>query len=139
LKFDPGGDCRRLVGAMSWSVYLVRCTDGTVYCGIAVDVGARIAAHEAGRGARYTRGRGPLQLLATRRCRDQGTALRIERAVKRLPRPDKLALADAPARFKALVRTVRRSLGERSVALPRGASGGAGDASARSARRPPIK
>jgi putative endonuclease len=94
---------------MTWSVYLARCTDGTVYCGIAVDVAARIAAHDAGRGARYTRGRGPLQLLATRRCRDQGTALRIERAVKRLPRPEKLALAEAPARFRALARSVRRA------------------------------
>jgi putative endonuclease len=94
---------------MAWSVYLARCTDGTLYCGVAVDVGARLAAHDAGRGARYTRGRGPLELLASRRCRDQGTALRIEHAVKRLSRPDKLALAEAPARFRALARAVRRA------------------------------
>jgi putative endonuclease len=94
---------------MTWSVYLARCTDGSLYCGVAVDVAARIAAHDAGRGARYTRGRGPLQLIATRRCRDQGTALRIELAVKRLSRPDKLALVEAPARFRALARSVRRA------------------------------
>src|SRR5215471_15684867 len=76
---------------MGWSVYLARCSDGTLYCGVAVDVPARIAAHDAGAGARYTRGRGPLEVLAVRRCRDKGTALRIEHAVKRLPRGRKLA------------------------------------------------
>ena len=93
---------------MAWSVYLARCTDGTVYCGVAVDVAARIAAHDAGRGARYTRGRGPLQLLATRRCRTQGTALRIEHAVKQLSRSDKLVLIETPARFHSLARAVLR-------------------------------
>src|SRR5215831_6116809 len=83
---------------MRWHVYLARCSDGSLYCGIALDVAARIAAHDAGTGARYTRGRGPLTLLAVRRCRDKGTALRIEHAVKRLPRARKLALREAPAR-----------------------------------------
>ena len=81
---------------MSWSVYLARCADESLYCGIAVDVDARIAAHDAGTGARYTRGRGPLTVLAVRRCRDKGVALSIEHAVKRLPRARKLALAAAP-------------------------------------------
>jgi putative endonuclease len=71
-------------------------------------VGARIAAHDAGRGARYTRGRGPLELLAVRRCRDKGIALQIERAVKRLPRVRKLALAAAPQAIAAIVRGVYR-------------------------------
>src|SRR5215831_4305418 len=93
---------------MRWHVYLARCSDGSLYCGIAVDVPARIAAHDAGTGARYTRGRGPLQLLAVRRCRDKGTALRIEHAVKQLPRAGKLALAAAPARLGSLARRVRR-------------------------------
>ena len=79
-----------------------------MYCGIAVDVAARIAAHDAGRGARYTRGRGPLELLATRRCRTQGTALRIELAVKRLSRSEKLALVETPTRFSSLARAVLR-------------------------------
>src|SRR5262252_4677150 len=78
---------------MIWSVYLARCADLSLYCGIARDVGARIAAHDAGAGARYTRGRGPLTVLAVRRCRDKGVALSIEHAVKRLPRAQKLALA----------------------------------------------
>ena len=77
---------------MSWSVYLARCVDDTLYCGIAVDVAARIAAHDAGRGARYTRGRGPLALCAVRRCADKGSALRLELALKRLARAEKEAL-----------------------------------------------
>jgi putative endonuclease len=75
-----------------WFVYLARCADGTIYTGIARDVAARMAAHDAGRGARYTRGRGPLALCAVRRCASQGEALRLELAVKRLPRAGKVKL-----------------------------------------------
>jgi putative endonuclease len=74
-------------------VYLARCADDTLYTGIARSVAERIAAHDAGRGARYTRGRGPLELCAVRRCRTKSEALRLEMAVKRLPRAEKLALA----------------------------------------------
>jgi putative endonuclease len=93
---------------VSWSVYLARCADQSLYCGIAVDVGARIAAHDAGRGARYTRGRGPLTVLAVRRCREKGVALSIEHAVKQLPRAQKLALAVVPGRLAAIARRVYR-------------------------------
>jgi len=75
-----------------WFVYVARCSDGTLYTGIASDVGARIAAHDAGKGARYTRGRGPLRVCAVRRCRSKGDALRLEMAVKRLTRDRKEAL-----------------------------------------------
>ena len=88
-------------------MYVVACADGTLYTGIARDVAARIAAHEAGKGARYTRGRGPLTLLLKRRCATHGTALRLEWALKRLSREEKLALASAPRRLSALARKVR--------------------------------
>jgi len=91
-----------------WHVYLALCADGTLYCGIARDVAQRIAAHDAGTGARYTRGRGPLTVLATRRCYDHGLALRIERAVKSLPRSEKLALATSPLGLARLARQARR-------------------------------
>jgi putative endonuclease len=94
---------------MLWHVYLARCADDTLYCGIAVDVAARIATHDAGKGARYTRGRGPLTVIATRRCRDHGFALRVERAVKALSRADKLVLAADPANLERLARRVRRA------------------------------
>lgn len=92
-----------MAGAETWFVYLARCADGSLYTGIARDVAARIRAHDAGKGARYTRGRGPLCLCATRRCRSKGTALRLELMVKRLSRAQKEALAD-PARLRAFAR-----------------------------------
>jgi putative endonuclease len=106
---------RRTVSAR-YFVYLLRCGDGTLYCGIARDVSARLAQHGAGKGARYTRGRGPLVLLATRRCRDKGLALRIEHAVKRLPRAEKLAIVAAPATF---ARIARKALRQRAAGRAR--------------------
>jgi len=78
---------------MSWHLYLLRCGDGTLYCGIALDVAARLQAHREGKGARYTKGRGPLELIHTEACGTKGDALRREREVKALPRARKLALA----------------------------------------------
>ena len=93
---------------MRWYVYVARCRDDSLYCGIARDVAARLAAHDAGKGARYTRGRGPLRLLAVRACRSQGTALRLEHAFKRLPRAEKLRLVDVPERLALFARRARR-------------------------------
>ena len=76
----------------SFYVYIVRCGDGTLYCGSTGDLDARIAAHRAGRGARYTRGRGPLELVYSEACRDRSEALRREAAIKRKRRSGKLAL-----------------------------------------------
>lgn len=94
-----------------WFVYVARCADGSLYTGIARDVSARIALHNAGKGARYTRGRGPLVLCATRRCSSKGDALRLELAVKALPRARKEELvvgAEGSARLRAFA---RRALG----------------------------
>jgi putative endonuclease len=88
-----------------WFVYVARCSDGSLYCGIAKDVAARIAQHDAGKGARYTRGRGPLALLAKRRCDSHGDALRLELAVKALSREEKERLVDA-RRFRCLFRAL---------------------------------
>jgi predicted GIY-YIG superfamily endonuclease len=76
----------------TWFVYIARCNDGSLYTGIALDIALRISAHNRGRGARYTRGRGPLAVCAQRRCGSKGAALRLEWAVKRLPRPEKETL-----------------------------------------------
>lgn len=78
---------------MIWWVYLLRCSDGTLYCGIALDVAARLKQHEEGKGAKYTRGRGPLDLVYREACASKPAALRRERAIKRLPRARKAALA----------------------------------------------
>jgi putative endonuclease len=76
-----------------WFVYIARCADDTLYCGITNDLVARLAAHNAGKGARYTRSRTPIEFLATRRCLTKGRALRIEYQVKQLSRPAKQQLA----------------------------------------------
>ena len=91
---------------MTWFVYLARCADDSLYCGIARDVAARIAQHDAGTGARYTRGRGPLTVVAVRRCRDKGKALRLEYAIKQLSRTAKQALAADPKEIARLARRV---------------------------------
>jgi putative endonuclease len=77
-----------------WFVYVVRCRDGTLYTGISRDVDARLAKHNQGKGARYTRGRGPVALLHSERKMSQAAALRREAAIKALPRTAKLALVE---------------------------------------------
>ena len=78
-----------------WYVYVVRCADGSLYTGISTDVPARVAAHNAGRGARYTRSRRPVELLHMETKRSQSTALKREAAIKALPRERKLTLVGA--------------------------------------------
>jgi putative endonuclease len=81
-----------------WFVYVVRCVDGSLYTGISTDVVARVAAHNAGRGARYTRARRPVELVHTENKRSQSTAAKREAAIKALPRERKLALVGAATR-----------------------------------------
>ncbi|HEY4688374.1 MAG TPA: GIY-YIG nuclease family protein [Anaerolineae bacterium] len=73
-------------------VYIVECVDGTLYTGWAVDVAKRIAAHNAGRGARYTRMHGPVKLVYVEKCESRAAALKREARIKKLPRVKKLAL-----------------------------------------------
>lgn len=79
-----------------WHLYLVECTDGSFYAGIATDVDRRYAEHLSGKGARYTRAHKPLRLLATCPVGSRSQALRAEIAVKRLPKGKKLAALLAP-------------------------------------------
>ena len=73
-------------------VYLVRCSDGSLYTGYARDVLARVAVHNAGTGAKYTRARRPVVLAAWADLRDQHLALSAEWHLKRLTKPAKEAL-----------------------------------------------
>ena len=77
---------------MDWYVYILRCGDGSLYTGITDDIDRRLAAHRAGHGAKYTRGRGPLELVYRERQPDKSAALRRECRIKRLSRAEKLAL-----------------------------------------------
>lgn len=78
-----------------WSLYLVRTHTGALYTGITVDVGKRLAAHGAGRGAKALRGRGPLLLAFTVMVGSRSTALRLEARIKRLPKAGKEQLVAA--------------------------------------------
>lgn len=78
---------------MAWTVYILRCGDNTLYTGITNDLPRRLAAHRSGKGAKYTRGRGPLTLLYTEEQPDRSAASRREAAIKTLSRAEKEALA----------------------------------------------
>ncbi len=81
-------------------VYLLWCGPPparTLYCGWTTDVARRLEAHRSGRGARYTRSRAPVELAAVLPMPDAGAARREEARIKRLSRPDKLALVEAHA------------------------------------------
>ena len=77
---------------MGWFVYILRCGDGTLYTGITDDVEKRLAAHRAGKGAKYTRGRGPLELVHTEAFPDRSAASKREYGIKQLTRQEKLEL-----------------------------------------------
>ena len=78
----------------SWYLYILKCNDGTLYTGITDDLDKRFAAHNAGKGAKYTRGRGPLILCYTERCGSHSLALQREIQVKRLTRAEKLKMIE---------------------------------------------
>ncbi len=77
---------------MPWYVYIAYCADGSLYTGVAKDVGERIVQHNSGRGAKYTRSRRPLELAYVEPREDRSSALRREAEIKRLSRSNKLAL-----------------------------------------------
>ena len=78
----------------AWQVYLLRCADGSLYAGVATDVGRRLQQHngELSGGARYTRGRRPVTLVWQEDCESRGHALRREAEVKSLTRAQKTEL-----------------------------------------------
>ena len=76
----------------TWTCYLLQCSDNTLYCGITNDLDKRLAAHNAGEGAKYMRGRTPVKLLYREPCADKSAALKREMGIKALTRAEKLAL-----------------------------------------------
>jgi putative endonuclease len=72
-----------------WYLYIIRCGDGSLYTGITTDVARRLVAHQAGTGAKYLRGRGPLTLAFEARIGSKALALKAERRVKALPKARK--------------------------------------------------
>ena len=73
----------------NWKLYILRCGDGTLYTGITTDVERRLEEHRSGKGAKYTRGRAPLELVHLETGMDKSTALKRELEIKGLPRLEK--------------------------------------------------
>jgi putative endonuclease len=111
-----------------WSVYMVRCRDGVIYTGITTDLERRLAQHVGRRagGAKFLRGRGPLCVLLQRPVGSRGLALAVEARLKRLGRPDKLALVARRSMLEPIISAARNR-------RPRRRGGPAG----RAARRRP--
>ena len=77
-----------------WYLYILRCGDGSLYTGITTDIDRRMEEHRSGKGAKYTRGRGPLTLVYTETAASKSEALKREHAIKQLSRGEKLALIE---------------------------------------------
>ena len=77
---------------MNWMVYILECADKTLYTGITTHLDRRLAAHAAGKGARYTKGRGPFRLVYRETCQSRAEAARRETAIKSLDRAKKRQL-----------------------------------------------
>jgi putative endonuclease len=97
---------RKTFPAPRWHVYIVRASDGTMYTGVTTDVERRLAEHRgnAGRGARYLRGRDPLEIVYRRKLGDRGLALRVEWRLKRRPRAEKQSIIAGGLSRRALLR-----------------------------------
>ena len=76
-----------------WYVYILRCSDDTLYTGITVDVERRIKQHNEGKGAKYTRGRGPVALVKSFELNSKSEALKLEYRIKQLSKEEKLKYA----------------------------------------------
>ncbi|MEE3235637.1 MAG: GIY-YIG nuclease family protein [Candidatus Latescibacterota bacterium] len=91
-----------------WYIYIIRCDDKTLYTGITTNVERRFNEHERGgpRGAKYLRGRGPLQLVAQVEVGDRRRATRLEHYVKALPRNEKERLIGCPSALQTMAKTI---------------------------------
>lgn len=117
----------------AWCVYLLRCADGSLYAGATNRLERRLATHQAGRGARYTRSRLPVALAWCEPQADRSAALRREAALKRLTRAQKLVLVAAQP--PAIAPITRRGSSPRATGSGSGASAGALDRSPRQAKK----
>lgn len=78
-----------------WYLYILRCRDGSLYTGITTDVQKRLEVHRSGKGAKYTRGRGPLELVYSEKCGSHSEALKRELQIKGMTKEEKQQLVTA--------------------------------------------
>ena len=89
LALDNG---QKAAFSMRWQIYIIECRDGSLYTGITIDLEKRLAAHNAGKGAKYTTSRRPVRLVYREGAANRSEASKRENAIKKLNRNDKLAL-----------------------------------------------
>lgn len=96
----------RTIAAPAWHIYIVRTRDGSLYTGVTTNLARRLAEHcvARGRGARYLRGRSPLEIVYRCKLGDRGLALRVERHLKRQARAAKQAIITDRPSSRALLR-----------------------------------
>lgn len=105
----------------NWNIYLVRCRNNTLYTGIATDVARRFQQHASGKGgARYLRGRGPLELVFQQPVGNRSTASRIEHRVRKLPRKIKNDLPSLTALIDRMLCEFDESVSEDDHPLAEG-------------------
>ena len=90
----PAFLCGEEIMETLWYLYILRCRDDTLYTGITTDVEKRLEAHRSGKGAKYTRGRGPLELTYREACGTHSDALKREYQIKQLSRQEKQSLIE---------------------------------------------
>lgn len=95
---------------MAWFVYMLRCRDGSLYTGCTDDVERRLATHQSGKGAKYTRSRLPVELVYREEAADRSAALRREAAIKKLKRKEKLELLGGKTVFTMEMRREDRQI-----------------------------
>jgi putative endonuclease len=86
------GNQKDNVGPMSWKVYLLKCSDNSLYCGISNDIETRVSKHNSGIGAKYTRSRLPVELIAVSRDLTKNEALKLEHYIKQLQPCEKVSV-----------------------------------------------
>lgn len=97
---------------VAWFVYMLRCRDGSLYTGCTDHVERRLAAHQSGKGAKYTRSRLPVELVYQEEAADRSAALRREAAIKKLTRKEKLELLEGKAVLTMEMRRKDRQMSE---------------------------
>ena len=89
---EKKASCRKKKGVGKWSLYILQCSDGSFYTGVTNDLERRLKMHQAGKASRYTRTRGPVEMLYSETCGDRSSALIRECEVKEWPRAKKEGL-----------------------------------------------
>lgn len=99
-------------------VYMVRCSDGSLYTGWTTDMAGRLSAHNSGKGAKYTRSRGPVELVYAEKTGSRTEALQREAGIKKLKRAEKLELLKSPHNMAAAFREMNHDHGEDGIRNP---------------------